>query len=337
MRLCRCLLAAPLLVMGVAILGRTAIAVPTSVSAKQYPLASLPITERIKVPVGPGWLEIGFGSVWITKSESKLLLRIDPATNAVVARIRVGPDPELGIGSGLGFIWIPDPKDRTIRQVDPATNTIVRTIPVKLAADPEGSIAIGEGSIWAITNEGGTDSGTLTRVNARTGIVTANIPVKPKSHAAIAAFGSVWVSSSGAGTVARVDPQTNAVIAEAPVRALPRFMVASQDAVWVLSQADGTLERIDPSNNRVVAMVEIGVPGDGGDLAVGDESLWVSAERVPLSQVDPHKNLLLRQFVGGRKDDTMRIGFGSAWIISEQQGELWRVDLDQLKRLAPRP
>jgi streptogramin lyase len=69
----------------------------------QHPVSVLPIVDRIRVPVGPAWLGAGFGSVWLSKSDSKSVLRIDPATGHVVARIAVGSDPELGIGVGMGF------------------------------------------------------------------------------------------------------------------------------------------------------------------------------------------------------------------------------------------
>jgi virginiamycin B lyase len=321
--------------MGVACLpqARMALAAPASVVSKQFQISALPVVARIKVPVGPGWLETGFGSLWVSKSRSKRVLRIDPATNQIVARIPVGSDPELGIGVGLGFVWIADTKDHSITQIDPQTNRVVRTIPVNVGDDPEGSIGVGEGSIWVLTSEGGTDSGTLTRIDAESGEVRTNITVRPKSHAAIVAFNSVWVTSTGSNTVSRIDPTLNTVMAEIPVHSLPRFLIASEDSVWVLSQGDGSLIRVDPSNNRVAAVIEMGVPGPGGDLSVGENYVWVSAERVPLSQIDPQKNRLVRQFVGGRKDDTMRVGFGSAWVLDERHGEIWRIDLEKFGNL----
>lgn len=306
---------------------------PPGPKIQRQPLAKLPIVERIKVPIGPAWLETGFQSVWLTKIKSKTVLRIDPGTNKVVARIPVGSNPELGIGIGLGFAWVPDTKDRTLTQIDPNTNKVVRVIPLNIPDDTEGSIGVGEGSIWVLTNEGGTDSGTLSRVDPVSGRIIANVPVKPKSHAATVAFGAVWVTSTGAGSVSRVDPATNTVVAEIPVHAGPRFLAGGEGSVWVLSQSDGTLARIDPETNRVIASIDVGVPGEGGDLSIGEHYVWVAAERVPLSQIDPATNRVLRQFAGGRHDDTMRVGFGAAWIVDENHGQIWRVDLQKLAHL----
>jgi len=303
----------------------------------QHPVSALPIVERIKVPVGPAWLETGYGSVWVSKIDSGSVLRIEPATNEVVATIKVGSHPELGIGIGLGSVWVADTKDGSLTQIDPKTNKVVRTIPVNIPEETEGSIGVGEGSVWLLTNENGTDSGTLSRLDPVSGKVTANIKVKPKSHAATVAFGSVWVTSSGDGTVERVDPRTNAVSAQIRVHASPRFLAAGADSLWVLCQGDGTLARIDPRTNRVVATVEVGVPGEGGDLSIGEDYVWVSAEGVPLSQIDPRTNKLIRQYVGGSKDDTLRVGFGSAWIVEEMTGQIWRVSLEKLNEMGRKP
>ena len=312
-----------------------ALAASPAVVAHQLPLDKLPVSQRIEVPAGPGWLEVGFGSVWVSKSETHEVLRIDPHTNRVIAKIAVGSDPELGIGVGLGAVWIPDPKDQTITQINPATNHVVRVIKVPLATDSEGSIGIGAGSLWVLTNNGGTESGTLTRVEASSGKVLADIPVQPESHAAIFAFDAVWVSSSVKNTVSRVDVHTNRVTDIIDVAAQPRFLVASDDAIWVLSQGDGSLSRIEAYSRRVVAHIALDVPGEGGDLAVGAGAIWISAEGVPISEVDPVRNKLVRQFVGGKKDDTLRFGFGSLWVISELDGIIWRFNVDALTRLSP--
>jgi virginiamycin B lyase len=306
-----------------------------SLAARQHTVAALPIVARIRVPVGPGWLATGYGSVWLSKSASHALLRIDPASNRVVATIPVGSDPELGIGVGFGAVWIADPKDHTLTQIDPQTNRVVRTLAVNLADETEGSFGVGEGGIWLLTNRQGTDSGTLTRVDPVSGRVTADIPVRPQSHAAVVAFHAVWVTCTGAGTVSRIDPGTNAVVAEIPVRSSPRFLAAGAGSLWVLHQGDGTLARIDPATNRVSAVVAVGVPGDGGDLAVADNSVWVSGEGAPLSQIDPRTNQLVRQFVGGEKDDTLRVGFGHAWVVDELNGQIWKISLERLSRMRP--
>ena len=80
----------------------------------------------------------------------------------------------------------------------------------------------------------------------------------------------------------------------------------------------------------MVATVEVGVPGEGGDLTIAGGFVWVSAEGIPVSQIDSRNNRLLRQYVGGSKDDTLRVGFGAAWVVDEDNGQIWKIDLRAL-------
>ncbi len=288
----------------------------------RVPLADVPVDARVDVPPGPGWLGIGFGSVWISKSKSQAVYRINPVTNKVIAKIPVGPDAELGITAALGSIWIPDVKDHSVRQIDPARNVVARKIPLDLSDDAEGSIAVAGDSIWFVSNRGGTDAGTLVRVTLATGQTSATIPIPARSHAVEAAFGSIWVTSSGAGVVVRVDPNTNKVVARISVHAEPRFIVSGFGSIWTLSQSDGSLARIDPTTNRVIATLALKVPGPGGDLAIDESRVWVSAEGTPISLVDPKANTLRVQVVGGHELDTLRAGFGAIWLIDEAGGVL---------------
>jgi streptogramin lyase len=303
----------------------------TMAATTRQPLSQLPVLATIAVPPGPGWLGVGFGSVWLSKSDNHLLLRIDPATNAVVAQIPVGPDPELGIGFGLGSVWIADTTERSLRRIDPATNQVVRSFAVNVSKEPEGSIGVGAGSLWLLTNDNGTDSGTLSRLDPATGKVIAAIAVKPKSYAVVVVGDSVWVSNSADASVQRVDVGRNQVVAEVPVHSSPRFLAGDARGIWVLSQGDGVLTRIDPATNRVSATIPLGFPGPGGDLWIDDGIVWASAEGAPISMIDPTSNVLIKQFIGGKRMDTLRAGFGAVWVVEEATGKIWKVSIEKLK------
>lgn len=304
----------------------------STAATKPRPLSTLPVIAAITVPAGPGWLGVGFGSVWLSKSESDLLLRIDPTTNSIAARIPVGPDPELGIGFGLGSVWIADTKERSLRQIGPTTNKVVRTYPVNISAEPEGSIGVGAGSIWLLTNDNGTNSGTLSRLDPATGKTIATIPVKPKSTTAMVADDAVWVANAADASVQRIDTRTNKVVSEIAVHAGPRFLASGASGIWVWSQGDGSVAHIDPATNRVAAIINVGFPGPGGDLWVEDGIVWISAEGAPINMIDPKSNVLLKQFVGGKRMDTLRAGFGAVWVIEELTGKVWKVSIPTLKQ-----
>jgi YVTN family beta-propeller protein len=239
----------------------------------------------------------------------------------------------LGIGIGLGYVWIADPKEHSLRQIDPATNAVVRTVAVNISAEPEGSIGVGAGSVWLLTDDNGTDSGTLSRFDPATGKIVAMIPVKPKSYAAVVAEDSVWVSNSANASVQRVDVQTNQVVAEIPVHPSPRFLAAGEGGIWVLNQGDGALLRIDPATNRVAATIALGFPGPGGDLWVDDGIVWASAEGAPVSMIDPKSNTLVKQFAGGKRMDTLRAAFGAVWVVEEPTGKLWKVNIRKVQEM----
>jgi len=314
--------------MAASVVGAEAARPPLPPGVRQ-PIARLPIATRIQIPKGPAWLETGYGSVWVTDILGHQVIRIDHQTNRVIARIPVGSEPELGLGMGFGSVWVPDVRDRSITEIDPETNQVRRVIPVDLAPFPEGSIGVGEGGLWVITRADGTDAATLSQIDPVRGEVVAQMPVHPQSHAVTVAYGSVWVSSTADHVVSRIDPATHAVIAEIPMHAKPLFLAAGEGSVWVLCQGDGSLLRIDPATNTVIATVWLGVPGEGGDLSIDGGYVWVSAEGTPLTQIDPTDHRVLRQYVGGKQLDTLRVRFGAAWLVDAAHGQVWRVPVDQ--------
>ena len=149
--------------------------------------------------------------------------------------------------------------------------------------------------------------------------MVAEIYVAPGSF--MAAFGedAVWVTSTETNLVTRVDPNTNLVVESIPVGKAPRFLAIGEGAVWTLNQGDGTVTRIDPKTNKVVATVEVGVPGEGGDIAAGEGSVWVTSFGFPISRIDPASNKVVQQFVG-KGGDALRVGLGSVWLSNYEAG-----------------
>src|SRR5262245_32522990 len=80
------------------------------------------IAARIAVPAGsqPCAAAAGGGSVWVSLFSSPTLLRIDPETNRVTGRTRIG-NGACGLGYGAGSLWVEDTYDSTISRVSAAT------------------------------------------------------------------------------------------------------------------------------------------------------------------------------------------------------------------------
>jgi YVTN family beta-propeller protein len=114
----------------------------------------------------------------------------------------------------------------------------------------------------------------------------------------------------------------------------PRFIAAGGGAVWTLNQGDGSVSRIDPKTNKVVATIEVGVPGGGGDIAVGEGSVWVTSFEFPISRIDPSTNQVVQQFYG-KGGDAIRVGLGSVWLSNLEAGNVWRLDPKRIEATLP--
>jgi YVTN family beta-propeller protein len=80
-------------------------------------------------------------------------LRLDPRTNRVVARVRVGRTPGDGAIDAAGRVWIPDKADGTVSRIDPATNAVVQTL--RVGGTPF-VLNDGFGDIWVPDGSGDT-------------------------------------------------------------------------------------------------------------------------------------------------------------------------------------
>ena len=168
-------------------------------------------------------------------------------------------------------------------------------------------------------------AGVLSRIDAATNKVVSKISIPEGSYTAVFDAGSVWITSTKKSLLTRVDAKTEKVIAQIPVGPAPRFLAAGLGGVWTLNQGDGSVSRVDPATNKVAATIEVGVPGPGGDIAVGEGAVWVTAFGKPLSKINPATNRVVTQYVG-KGGDALRVGLGSLWLSNHEFHEVWRID-----------
>ena len=69
--------------------------------------ASAEPVEKIKVGISSGLVLSAAGSVWTTDLISPRVVRIDPATNGIARRIKVGQRP-FGLAYGAKTLWVSD-------------------------------------------------------------------------------------------------------------------------------------------------------------------------------------------------------------------------------------
>lgn len=283
-------------------------------------IASISPIAVFSIEGTPDWQVLTEDAVWVTNGPKNTIHRLDPATNRVIAAIPVGNKPCSGLAAGFGSIWVPICGDKALARVDAKTNQVTATIPVG-PAQSEGGIATGAGSVWLVSDM----KGVLSRIDPAENKVVAEIAVPAGSASCIFADGAVWVTTPDSNLLTRVDPQTNRAAPSIAVGPHPRFLTAGSGSIWTLNQGDGTVTRVDATTGKVLARVEVGVPGPGGEIAYGMEHVWVTVFQIPLSEIDPATNTVIRQWTGSG-GDSVRIGHGSIWLSNLRQQNVWRIE-----------
>jgi len=306
--------------------------------------------------LGASRIAIGEGAVWALASTGETgssgLVRIDPATDQVVATTSLEPEPWY-VAAGAGTVWVGFPRSSMIQRVDAATNEV--TGQVQLPGDGVSAIAADDQAVWVEVIQDRSDQGqqnlaSLVRIDPQTSEVVATIPLEGLSgyddEIAIGA-GAVWVagvnltgpSEERGADLRRIDPMTNSINAILPVSA---FSVrAGAGAVWVTAPADGVNDslhkpeawaarEIDPTTSEISAPIPL--PGNvSGVLAVTVDGVWFSgydAEGLihPVRLHDEAFDASVPLIDSVYTDIAFDEAFGTIWVAATSG--LKRVDLE---------
>src|SRR5216683_3986815 len=291
----------------------------------QVPFASLKPSATIKVGGTADWVLITDDAVWVASTKPYAVQRIDPGTNRIVATIRVSGEACSGLASGFGSIWVPlCGKKRALVRIDAAKNTIIAVLPIA-PAGPEGGIAASDDSVWMVTDK----NGTLKRIDPSTNSVRQKISIPPGSYNPFFSNGIVWITGVESSVLTAVDAITGEILESMAIGPKPRFLTSGGGSVWTLNQGDGTVSRVDEKSRNVIATIQVGIPGGGGDIAYGIESIWPTVLGVPLSRIDAARNKVVKQWVG-KGGDSLRFGYGSIWLTDYKKGLLSRFPADEV-------
>jgi hypothetical protein len=174
------------------------------------------------------------------------LARIDPASNRVVAVLRLPPMGPAGIAVAGRSVWVAA-GSHGVAQVDAATNRLRRTI--RLTVDAE-RIAVGGKAIWVAgrsTDPGFEPAGAVARIHAATGGVRTVIPSGLPTGLA-AGPGGAWVTVQGAhdaaGGLGCIRPGTSPV--GMTVQPALGELAVGGGAVWAADRRGSPVYRIDP-------------------------------------------------------------------------------------------
>jgi streptogramin lyase len=109
--------------------------------------------ERVRVGVrAPSWFVAGTHDLWIQAADNTLV-RVDPSTRRVRARLSFGRTLAQGALAPDGTIWVPDKEQSVVYRIEPASGRLVDSF----AAGPGAFFALrAHGSMW-VTSYAGDD------------------------------------------------------------------------------------------------------------------------------------------------------------------------------------
>lgn len=275
-------------------------------------------------------------SLWVLGGPSRRISEVDPRTNIVVRTFTL-PHP-AGFGTyDSGFLWLSSFNDSLVMQVDPANGHIVRTITGSrdVALDhPVGLVATGT-TVWVVQHR----KAILTRVDARTGRVTANMPLP--GHTAgdpVLAGGRIWIPLETAvdaeTEIVRVNPATGkAVGSPLTLGALACGSGSVADGkFWVTSPGEPPCSNGARSLDTRTATLSPTLYGQGKDLyevASAGGSTWASDTHRTIYQVDTTTGQLKPALTLDGQPDYNRLlaAFDSIWVSRGDTGRLIRINL----------
>jgi YVTN family beta-propeller protein len=301
--------------------GRAAAAQARPISPGGKVVARIRLGRGAPAPLGGGALTAGEGAVWAMSDAESTLMRIDPARNAVVSRIKARP-PEA-IAAGGGAVWLSYPADNAVLRIDPATNRV--TARIYVGPQPAG-IVVAKGAVW-VADAGGPS---VSRIDAASNRVVATIRLGPKhaccaEHMSLAAVGgSLWVAVPNANRLVRVDATSNSVVASVKLPYCPgAFLVAGEGAVWSAGGicAD-VVGRIDARTKNLTA--KVAEPHAVG-LALSRGRVWVAViDSANVDQLDPRTGRLVGRLHVGGTPVRLAAAFGSVWV-NDDNGRVLRI------------
>jgi DNA-binding SARP family transcriptional activator/glutamine cyclotransferase len=174
-------------------------------------------------------VDVDDDSVWIAAGPHHVL-RIDPATNELVAIIDVGHVP-IGLALGEEALWVVTTAERALR-IEPHTNTATAEVPIEYPV----ALTAAKQAVWVSDWRG-----QVWRINPHTGTVTQTTSVGGGLVGMCSTAGVVFAANNADGTVVQIDPQDGRVVGLIPVGHAPTDVASWDGTVWVSIQSESVM------------------------------------------------------------------------------------------------
>lgn len=208
------------------------------------------VKGRLRIAPTPCELTYARGALWVT-TRAGVLVRVDPVSRRVVAKIPVGTDSN-DVVAGAGSIWVANYGSRTVSRVNPRSNRVGKTIELPGLLGGASGIAFAGGAVWV----GQTQGQGVYRIDVRTNKAKL-VKTGALGPAWLAGKGNIlWISNIYDGTVMRLDPRTRTVLKKVKVGADPvNLELVGGDEVWVPNDRVNTVTRLDSSTGEILEVI----------------------------------------------------------------------------------
>ncbi len=249
------------------------------------------------------------------------LLKIDTKAKEKTPGVPIAgiKEPCGGVVSAFGSLWVASCGSGSLVRLDGKTLKPTATLATGTGSSRIGLAATAD-SVWMLTD----DRGTLSRIDPQQNEVVAEFRLPPGCGSLVFGETALWVACPAENRVMRINPQTNLPEKSIEVSARPEALAIGNSSVWVLCAKEGKVERIDPKTNKVIKTIETLAPAEGGTIAAGEGSVWVSSAGFPLTRIDPESDKVVQQFYGAGAG-VVQAGLGSVWLAGAH-GKLLRLD-----------
>jgi streptogramin lyase len=266
--------------------------------------------------------------VWVQRDRE--VVRVDPRTNQVTARLPMHPPDSDLAAVGEGSLWLTQVAQGTVTRVAPTTGRILAAIRVPGGdnAPVSMSMAVGAGAVWVEYDLGGMG---VVRIDPATNTVATTVKLAITPAGLAASDRAVMVLTSESGVAYQIDPATNRVVASIPVCRGSNAVAYAAGAFWIACD-EGQLLRVDPVTHRVAATVGLGgQAGSAGRVAADASVVWVTNLGDTLFRVDPQTNTIVGSLPvtgpGAANVTDLAAGAGAVWLTTSA-GTLVRFDPD---------
>jgi streptogramin lyase len=257
-------------------------------------------------------LATGGGSVWVGGVGSGDVIRVDPASGRVLARLTVGARI-FNLAAAPGAVWAIDNALSTAVRIDTKTGKVTTRVPVGFQPY---DIEWGFGSAW-VANAG---DGTVWRIT--NGKVVKKIKVGTEPNGLTAYRGALWVSDHTLGKVVRIDPATNRISGTVKLPGAD-WVTGLGDSIYV-SQETNVVSRVSVKTLKVTAVAKV-ARNPLGSAIVGRE-LWVPCiDANQIVVVDPATMRVVGRKPAAGGPIAVLSAFGHVWVSQSTGTKLVRL------------